>query len=176
MKTITNQNQAIDNILKFNEEVNSYLNNKEDLALDTLVNNIPHYRAWYCIYDLNNDSYYFAPSKYIGYSDINANTYTEFNRNGLDGRKTESILSTWYETLSKSDNLHGKLSEQLMEFCAKYDKKPNSLFRINVPLNKPTKATLEDNVIEFIWNAYKNLSSEARKEVKDKINRYRADS
>jgi len=112
-------------------------------------------------------------TKYIGYSDINAKAYAKFNRNGLDGRKTESILSMWYETLSKSDKLYEELSEQLMEFCAKFDKKPNSLFRINVPCINLTKVSLETNVVEFICNTYQNLSSEGRKEVKDKINRYR---
>jgi len=51
MKIITTQSKAIKNIMKFNEEVESYLDKKGGEALETLVNNIPHYRAWYCLYD-----------------------------------------------------------------------------------------------------------------------------
>ncbi|MGF1733612.1 hypothetical protein [Photobacterium kasasachensis] len=171
MKTVTSYDQAIENIRKFNEEVESYPNNNP--ALKTLVNNIPHYRAWYCMHDVKNDKYYFAPSKYIGYRDIDSKTYAEFNRDGLDGRKTESTLSAWFETISINHILHDKLTEQLMEFCSQFGKKPNSLFRINIPLNKPEESSLEANVIEFIWNAYQNLSDEGRNEVKNKINRYK---
>ena len=170
--TITTQDQAIENIKQFNREVDSFFDNKNNLALEVLVKNIPHYRAWYCLYDEVNDSYLFAPSKYIGYSGINAQIYTEHNRNGLDGRQTESILSAWYEEVdSNNHNKHEKFKEQLWDFCAKFGKKPNSLFRINIPLNKPPKSTLEANVIEFIWNAYQNISDQGRKQVRAKINR-----
>ncbi len=173
MNPVTTLNQSIENIKKFNEEAFSYLEDKENSDAGTLVKNIPHYRAWYSVYDPNTDSYIFAPSKYIGYNGIDAITYSE-KYTELDGRQTENVLSTWYETISKDHEKYDLLSKQLREFCTAFDKVPNSLFRINIPLNKQTNITLETNVTEFIWNAFQNLSEENRKLLKIKINRYRS--
>lgn len=173
MKIITTHKQAIENIVQFNKEVSSFLPDETDSAIGTLVSNIPHYRAWYSFYDEARGSYLFAPSKYIGYTKINAKAYMEQHQRGLDGRQTESALAAWYETISDSHEEYELLSEQLREFCAKFDKKPNSLYRINIPYIKPMGSTLEDSVTDFIWNAYQNLSSESRSKLKSKINRYK---
>jgi hypothetical protein len=173
MKIITKINQAVENIKLFNTEVNSILNGETDTAIKTLVDNIPHYRAWYCFYDKPSGRNLFAPSKYIGYYGIDARAYTKYNRKGLDGRQTESILSTWYETISSSHRKHNILSEELREFCMKFSKKPNSLFRINIILKKTPRSTLETNVVDFVWNAYQNLSDENRNQLKVKINKYK---
>ncbi|HCE2668629.1 TPA: hypothetical protein NGU48_000591 [Vibrio parahaemolyticus] len=173
MKTVTNVEQVIKNIKQFNNEATSLLTHPVSSDIENLVNNIPHYRAWYCFFDEDCNDYIFAPSKYIGYSEIDAKTYAEYNRNGLDGRKTESVLSTWYETMSDSHQDYEKLCEKLREFCVKFEKKPNSLFRINVPCTKSAKSTLEEDVVEFIWNAYQNLSSDSRRQIKNKIIKFR---
>lgn len=172
MKTIASNKQVITNIMQFNKEASDFLHGKADPAVTTIVSNIPHYRAWYSFYDKTNDSYLFAPSKYIGYAEIDAQTY-EKNQGNMDGRQTESALSTWYETISDSHEEYERLSEQLSEFCAKFDKKPNSLYRINIPYVKPVGSSLEDSVIDFIWNAYQNLSDESRSKLKNKITRYK---
>jgi len=173
MKVITTHKQAIENIVQFNKEVNSFLLDEADSAIGTLVNNIPHYRAWYSFYDEASRDYLFAPSKYVGYTKINAQTYEEKHQTGLDGRQTESALSAWYETISDSHEEYELLSKQLREFCSKFDKKPNSLYRINIPYVKPVEANLEDSVVDFIWNAYQRLSLESRSKLKSKINRYK---
>ena len=173
MKTITSQKQAVENIKQFYEEALSYLHGPVDVSIETLVKNIPHYRAWYCYFDSDTDQYIFAPSKYIGYSDIDAAAYCEYNRNGLDGRQTESVLSTWYETIPENHEDFELLSEKLREFCSKFDKSPNSLFRINVSYKKGTTSSIDDVVSDFIWGAFQSLPADKRSELKTKINRYR---
>lgn len=174
MKTITNQEQAIENIKQFNNEVNSFLDSNTKPGVETLVSNIPHYRAWYFFYEKESGSYLFAPSKYIGYSHIDAQIYTELNRTGLDGRQTESILSTWYETISVSHKDYEQLSDQLRLFCSKFDKKPNSLFRINAEISKSPQTTLEEKVVDFIFDAYQNLSNESQRLIKARIIKHKS--
>ncbi|WP_419533742.1 hypothetical protein [Endozoicomonas sp.] len=176
MKTVTSQQQVIKNIQQFNKEANSFLNGADiSENVETLVRNIPHYRAWYCFIDQDSGDYLFAPSKYIGYADINAASYHEFNQNGLDGRQTESVLSTWYKTIDESDSheMYQDLCEKLREFCSIFGKKPNSLFRINIPFEKSLDVSLENDVVNFIWKAFQNLSPDSRQQLRNKITRYR---
>lgn len=173
MNPITTHKQAESNIKLFNKEVMPALSGSVGADIDTLISNMPHYRAWYCLYDEQNDSYLFAPSKYIGYLGINASIYAKFNRTGLDGRQTEGVLATWYETISSNHADYKKLSQKLMEFCSLFGKKPNSLFRINIPLNRGKFNCLDKQVADFIWNAYKCLPEEIRTELKNKIIRYK---
>ncbi|WP_223553217.1 HNH endonuclease [Lysinibacillus sphaericus] len=52
-----------------------------------------HFRQWYYIKELDM----FAPSKYIGYKNMNALKYNNKDGTGADGRKTEAVLGKWFE-------------------------------------------------------------------------------
>ncbi len=171
MKIVTNEKQIIENIRKFNNELNSHADGNINIETNTLINNIPHYRAWYCIYDTKSKKYLFAPSKYIGYKDMSALIYHKKNRAGMDGRKTESTLTTWYEQISSSHPDYMKLSEKLRTFCSQYGKKPNSLFRIHIVLDITKKDSREDEITELIWKVYLGLSKNNKTVLKARINK-----
>ena len=90
---VTSDEDVVENIINFNKEVLLYNQETQTSAIATLVDNISHYRAWYCLLDSNTNKYLFAPSKYIGYKKMSAEIYAQYNRAGLDGRKTESSLA-----------------------------------------------------------------------------------
>ena len=170
---VENTKQVIKNIKHFNKEIQSYKSSKNDKALITLVNNIPHYRAWYCFFDKKTKQYLFAPSKYIGYVNMDAVKYHKDNRKTLDGRKTESKLASWYEEVTKASPLYDELCKKLKEFAQLYDKTPNSLFRINIELETIKDNSIENELVRFITKIYKQLSKENQKIVRSQLNKYK---
>jgi hypothetical protein len=171
MILVTNETQVVENIYTFNKEVETYLDNNQDAPINTLVNNIPHYRAWYCIYDKESKTHLFAPSKYIGYKGMNASFYHKENTTGLDGRQTESVLANWYEQIPSFHPQYEDLSEKLRGFCSRFGKKPNSLFRISIVLETQEKGSIEGDVVDLIWKIYQRLTYDNKAILKAKINR-----
>lgn len=166
---INHQEEVIDNIKRFCDELEG-ADKSENKALHTLIENIPRNRAWYFFYDESSKKYKFAPSKYIGYESINAEMYYK-SRHLLDGRNTESVLSNWYEQISKGHPNYEELSTELKKFCSKYGKKPNSLFRINILIENKNKDSIENDVVELIWKIYLGLSNENKDLLKSKMNK-----
>ena len=74
-----------ENMIQFNKDI------KENEELRRRF--ISHFRQWYYIKELDM----FAPSKYIGYKNMNALKYNNKDGTGADGRKTESILGKLLE-------------------------------------------------------------------------------
>ncbi|MBF7691683.1 hypothetical protein [Acinetobacter pollinis] len=117
-RLVTNNEKVIKNIEYFNHELDLYVDGDCDKSITLLLENISHYRAWYAYWDEVENKYLFAPSKYIGYQNIDAKQYAELNRSYLDGRKTEIVLANWYQTLDENDE-SGTLAKSTQIFEAK---------------------------------------------------------
>lgn len=160
---------ALSNIKHFHQECFGFDKQTSGFSVATLVENIPYYRAWYCNFDENTGQNIFAPSKYIGYQEMNAECYALYNRTGLDGRKTEGVLATWFETIDASHPQYAELYKEFCAFCKKFEKTPNSLFRLNI-IKKPVQADeLEDDVCQLLFKVYKGLSAKNQATLKQKI-------
>lgn len=160
---------ALSNIEHFHEECISFDKQTSSFAVATLVENIPYYRAWYCHVDSKTGQHLFAPSKYIGYQEMTAESYALYNRAGLDGRTTESVLATWYETIDTSHPKYAELYKAFCEFCKRFEKKPNSLFRLNISKQPVQAEELEDDVCQLLFKIYKGLSAKNQATLKQKI-------
>ncbi|MFJ3386379.1 HNH endonuclease [Lysinibacillus sp. NPDC086135] len=100
-----------------------------------------HFRQWYYIKELD----IFAPSKYIGYKNMNAYKYNNKDSKGADGRKTEAILRKWFEKKDMPE-----LLEELQERMNEYGKvKINSEIHI-------LKEEIEQIEYELILNKKNN--------------------
>lgn len=95
------------NIAQFNED----LVENEELRKKFFS----HFKQWYYIAELDM----FAPSKYIGYKDMNGFKYN-YKDPRMDGRKTEAVLKRWFlkkdipellEELSTRFSIYGKIKK-----------------------------------------------------------------
>ena len=92
--------------------------------------------SWYAY--KKNGKWRYAPSKWVGYSDIpNAENYlsTAKQRTGTD---TEVWLRQWYHEVGRGDPDHDEMFDELAKFLARYGKNPKSIARINVAKNHTT--------------------------------------
>ena len=168
-RLVMNNEEVIENIKKFNSEVALYATGDQDSSITLLVENISHYRAWYAYWDKEENKYLFAPSKYIGYQNMDAKQYAELNRSYLDGRKTEIVLANWYQTLDESSDSYEDLRTKLSDYCWNHNKNLNALFRINILKQENEKDILEKDLVDLIYKVYLGLSSENKELVKRKI-------
>lgn len=125
---ITNEAQALDNIQRFNDALESS---------PGLQNRLSYARAWYTGFE-SDGSYTFGPSKFIGYRDLSADDYLDGD--GLDGRQTEHRLAQWFVEIGPDHIAYEPLREQLHDFLAAYGKAPSSAMRINIPISAHDEA------------------------------------
>ncbi|GEM_PF-901949 len=90
---VDNLEQVKRNVVQFNHDI------KENEELRKRF--LSRYRQWYYIAELNM----FAPSKYIGYKEMNAQKYNNKDDTGADGRKTEAVLRKWFIKKDKPELL-----------------------------------------------------------------------
>lgn len=166
---VNSDSEVIKNIRRFNEEVFSFKKDKGNIAIATLVENISHYRAWYCLFDEESGKYLFAPSKYIGYKEMDAETYEKYNRSHLDGRKTEKTLAHWYELIDQRHQKYEELYNDLFLFCMQFGKTPNSLSRLNIVLEDQNELSLQESTVSLIFDVYQKLSQKHKDILKQKI-------
>jgi hypothetical protein len=121
LKMISAPTQAIANIRKFEFELAGSLELQARLA---------YARAWYAHSDESGE-WYFAPSKFVGYQDIDAKTYLA-NTEHSDGRRTEAQLQTYFDVVNPENSLYAELNSALVAFLARYGKTPSTKARINV--------------------------------------------
>ena len=84
------------------------------------------FRHWYYFKELDG----FAPSKFIGYKQMDIKAYQASFSDKLDGRATENVLPRFFTTADGTyyHELYGKLER----FLAKYQKDPNALTQIHI--------------------------------------------
>lgn len=160
IRVITKAAQAVENIIRFQQEV--LLNKKQNALVDT----ISHFRAWYAVEE--NGQWIFAPSKFIGYVNFNAQLYGEHQRD-IDGRVTEVALRPWFQEVNRSE-LGEELQEQLSEFCASFGKQPNALARISV-LKENIEEQSQPKIgwVDAMLALYAEMPEEAKKEFRRRI-------
>jgi hypothetical protein len=155
LKIVTVPAQAYRNIDKFQSEVR---------ANPDLQSRLAYARAWYAHQD-QNGKWLFAPSKFIGYQDIDAKKYLEAEES--DGRRTEAQLQLWFNAVNPATPLHDELSSMLVAFLSQYGKAPSTKMRINVARQRrrlSSDATLEndghDAVVSLMIAVAKTLPSQ----------------
>ena len=165
---VTSLTEVIENIKKFSRELASYEDGDSDRYVDYVMENMSHYRAWYAYKDEKTGTYLFAPSKYIGYQDRTANKYVETYAY-MDGRKTEKILSEWFEMLDESEEDFDFLNRKLLTVFSATGKTINALFRINVLKREEDNELLEKDLVDLIYKVFLGLSDESKALIKQKI-------
>lgn len=115
--------------------VNSYeeaLNNAATFinGLDespTIQERLSFFKHWYYFPELDG----FAPSKFIGYKNMDIQTYEVGSTEGpLDGRETEHALLKVFK--KAEGDLKEKLYAKLEDFLGEYGKRPNKLTVIHI--------------------------------------------
>ena len=124
--------QAIENIRRYQTELRPEVRKSREL-----IRRMTAVRGWYAI-EADDGTWLFAPSKFIGYVGLTAETYVKMNARGyepaadrLDGRNTEPVLQQWFETPAhRADELENALRRFLVDGHGRSG--PNALARICV--------------------------------------------
>ena len=167
-KLVNSLDEVIENIKNFSLELESYEEGDGDRYVDYVMENMSHYRAWYAYKDEKTATYLFAPSKYIGYQDMTASKYVETYAY-MDGRKTEKVLSEWFEMLDESEEDFDFLNRKLLAVFSATGKTINALFRINVLKREEDNELLEKDLVDLIYKVFLGLSDESKALIKQKI-------
>jgi len=85
-----------------------------------------YFRHWYYFEELDG----FAPSKFIGYKQMNMKVYQEGFNTGLDGRDTERILQNYFIVVDEAGK--EELTTKLEVFLSQYKKQPNAMCQIHI--------------------------------------------
>ncbi len=161
MKIVTLLSDVSDNVRSFNEGLESS---------ERLRDLLSYFRAWYYLPELDM----VAPSKYIGYKGINAETFV--TGQGLDGRETEPVMGKWFDRLNVETAEGRYVSGKVAELTARYGKSMNRVARFGAPRgwrlsNQPggqpaPRGTTADRqprqheIVEVFWRAYLSLYPE----------------
>ena len=121
LKMVAVPAQALTNIRRFEVEL------KESSELQA---RLAYARAWYADKD-DKGQWRFGPSKFIGYQDIDAETYLAAAEDS-DGRRTEAQLQNWFRVVDAGNPLQAELNSALVTLLAKYGKAPSTKARISV--------------------------------------------
>ena len=129
-KLVDSAAQAVENIRRYQDEIRKSAK---------LVRRMPYVRGWYAV-ESNDGTWLFAPSKFIGYVGLTAETYVTMSArtyepaaDRLDGKKTESVLQHWFEPpMHHADELERALRSFLKTPRFGRTVEPNKLARISV--------------------------------------------
>jgi hypothetical protein len=121
LQIVSTPAQALNNIRRFEADLKGSPELQARLA---------YARAWYAAKD-DKERWRFGPSKFIGYQDIDVETYLATTEQS-DGRRTEAQLQVYFSVVNVEDPLHAELNSALVAFLAKYGKSPSTKTRINV--------------------------------------------
>ncbi|MEQ8652416.1 MAG: hypothetical protein RIC87_08130 [Kiloniellales bacterium] len=130
---VTNKNQVIQNIVRFNEEIIT-------APMDSiLVSRLSQFISWYAIDQFGEDPL-FGPSKFIGYVNMDCNKYENMSTECLHGSNTESRLKKWFLPVKVNDGsilgnipiLDLPIYISLKEFLNRFGKLPRKNARISM--------------------------------------------
>jgi hypothetical protein len=160
LKLITSVSQLTDNIRNYNEH------------LDKLAHLMPYNRSWYALRE--EDDWLLGPSKYVGYDGVTWQKFLGSNydtkKHGriqrenpeivLDGRITESVLSSWSDLVENGHPAYAELHSALSQLCARFGKKPNSLARISIVRleNGPAAKGFTDDLVTLLATVFRALT------------------
>jgi len=118
--TIESYEEALKNAIAFNDALASS---------DVLRSRLSNFRHWYYFDEIDM----FAPSKFIGYKDMNARTYEAFsvsNQNKLSGLESEEALRRIF--VEASGSAKDRLIEKLSALLSRYGKSMNAMGAVHV--------------------------------------------
>lgn len=170
-RLVSNFNQVRNNHAVYQQEMTS----KDRGRIQPLIDVIPYIQSWIAVRDRDSGKWLFAPSKFIGYTDMDAERYGRFHK-AMDGRLTERVLDPWVRLLGADDGAHEEARDELFEFCAKFDKTPNGRCRISV-LVDPDAEVVESRrsaLVDLLVEVFKALPSDHQKEVAQRLGLRRA--
>ena len=160
---VTSQQQALDNIERFQDELGKS---------DELQRRLAFARAWYAA-PRSGGTWNFAPSKFCGYENMTAEEYV--NDEPRDGRRTEKQLQKWFSVVPESDRMFEDLYQELNAFLARYAKLPSSAIRLNVPTQYLRDRISRDEdsrarrIADLIIEVARDLPSEEAKRIKESL-------
>ena len=121
-KLVDRADQAIENIKRYQTEVRNR----------RLINRMKQVHAWYAVRSADG-KWLFAPSKFIGYANNNANTYLS-GAHDRYGARTEAVLREWFEAVRPTTRLAADLNDALREFLVAHGHSgPRKNARICIP-------------------------------------------
>jgi len=95
-------------------------------SADEIKDKLSSYRHWYYFKELDG----FAPSKFIGYKQMNMKAYQAGFNAGLDGGRTEIALRPLFTIVDGP--FKDELERKLAAFLNKYHKLPNAISQIHI--------------------------------------------
>jgi hypothetical protein len=145
MKLITSLEQLIENIQR-------YAASAEELA-----ELMAYSRAWYAL--RSEEGWLLAPSKFIGYEGMDAETYRRERSTQLDGRATEKVLEQWSDLIKQGHPQYDELHAALATLFAHHGKTPNTLARISIIRSDGAPAQVEppDELVNLLAAVYRRL-------------------
>ncbi|WP_114944809.1 hypothetical protein [Microvirga calopogonii] len=155
------------------DEVLKNIEHFSRLAHDIDGQRLSSARAWYAT--KVNGEWKFGPSKFIGYSGLDADSY---QRRGmkkedfpLDGRTTEGLLQQWFTEVEEGTELAEELRRKLNEFLAGFGKKPSIAARISVSKDylRGDASAGDDELVKALAVIYRRLSAADRQQFKQLI-------
>ena len=123
---VDDYSQVIANVKKFNEDLENG---------DYLWRKLRQFRRWYWV----PEACVAGPSKFIGYQDMDEEQYEDRelrdNPSGanIDGRKTKTALSRWFEELTPGTPEHRFLEKWVTDMALTYKKLPNAIAKYHAP-------------------------------------------
>ncbi|MFM9974154.1 MAG: DUF433 domain-containing protein [Beijerinckiaceae bacterium] len=119
---VKTSSEAIDNIRAYEGQL------RQSQGLQRILAQSP---AWYAAPSGKKGLWVMAPSKFVGYYGIKAESY--LSNNGAtgdhDGRETERLLEPWFQPVAIGSALHRQLHAQLSDLLQRYGKTPNKRAR-----------------------------------------------
>lgn len=103
--------EVLENMVQFNKDLEQEAE---------IISQLSQFKHWYYVPELD----LLAPSKYIGYSNMNTKKYNRgFNKTGVD---TEKVLKQWFIKLHNSSEKSIMLMNKLDNLLEPYNKKARS--------------------------------------------------
>jgi hypothetical protein len=154
-KLIHSEEQAIENILRFQEYA------------PELADRMPYGRAWYAVE--RNGGWLFAPSKFVGYEGLTGEAYLNLSMTNLDGRQTEGVLQEWFMRVPPDDLLILTVLAEIKKFFAQYGKRPNHKLRILVSKSLFAKEKDDSQLPRLLAIVYRRLPEDEQRIFQDLI-------
>jgi len=141
---------------------------------DPLAGILRSTQSWYAYeYETDGlddeDGFMFGPSKFVGYKDMDPETYLANNgiSGPLNGRDTEKALAKISTPLTPDDPRYEAAFTALAELCAKFGKTPNTRARISLlNIGQEERIATEAEQVKALATLIAALSEDGRKQLK----------
>lgn len=120
IELVSNYKDVLTNVKQFNDDLQNRTND--------VVEFLSMFKQWYYIEQIDS----FGPSKYIGYKNMNIDTYLENHTECMDGRVTERVLRTILIRCEVSNEEFDSIKDELKRLLDLYRKKLRANAKITV--------------------------------------------